>query len=171
MKEPAALMEIAREAAVQVVQLHGDESAQYCAGLAPWPVLKAIRTAPDAPLEDLGEFDVRGFLVDAKDDLRFGGTGRTCDWETAIAAKRFGPVILSGGLNPDNVAHAIAAVRPYGVDVCSGVETAPGVKDHNRIASFMAAAGRAGEVQRAERDRRRAIKRVRREVAHGRRDA
>ena len=134
-------------------------------------VIKAFRVRSPAEVTAARAYRTDFHLFDAYRPGVHGGTGASFDWEL-VAGRRGGvPAILAGGLNADNVGAAVAAANPWGVDVCSGVESAPGVKDHNRIDSFMAAAGRAGEAQRADRDRRRAIKRVRREVAHGRRDA
>jgi len=78
-------------------------------------------------------------LLDAHDPVRRGGTGRVVEWTVAAAAARVRPVILSGGLTPDNIRQAAAAVRPYAVDVSSGVESAPGVKDESRMRAFFAA--------------------------------
>ncbi len=79
------------------------------------------------------------FLLDARDPVRRGGTGRAVDWPAAADVARRGAIVLAGGLTPDNVADAIAAVRPYGVDVSSGVEDAPGVKDREKLAQFLRA--------------------------------
>ena len=87
------------------------------------------------------------FLLDAHDPVRRGGTGRPVPWEQAAAIARTCRLVLAGGLTPDNVAEAIAAVRPYGVDVSSGVETAPGVKDPDKLARFVASARGALESQ------------------------
>jgi phosphoribosylanthranilate isomerase len=78
-------------------------------------------------------------LLDAHDPIKRGGTGRTIDWSTAAAAAKLRPIILSGGLTADNVREAIDTVRPYGVDVSSGVESSPGVKDHGKLRAFFAA--------------------------------
>jgi len=114
------------------VQLHGDESVAYAARV-PVPVIKAIRL-PDA---ELNRWPRRvTILLDAHDPQRRGGTGSTIDWAAAadVAARR--AVLLAGGLTSGNVGEAIARVRPFGIDVSSGVERAPGVKDHERIKSF-----------------------------------
>lgn len=168
------IVDAAEREQLTLVQLHGEEGPSYCAEVhrrTGCKVIKAFRVRSPAEVTAARAYRTGFHLFDAYRPGVHGGTGASFDWEL-VAGRRGGvPAILAGGLNADNVGAAIAAANPWGVDVCSGVETAPGVKDHNRIASFMAAAGRAGEVQRAERDRRRAIKRVRREVAHGRRDA
>ncbi len=123
---------------VQVAQLHGDEPPELC-DRAPVPVVKALRVAGPEVLAALARYRVAAFLLDAPGP-GYGGSGRTFDWELAREAARRAPVILAGGLTPENVAAAIRAVRPYGVDVASGVESAPGVKDHGRLAGFLAAA-------------------------------
>ena len=132
---------------LDVAQLHGHESPAYCRGLARLhpggfegaSVIKAIGVEPGSQIA-LDEFgtDVL-ILLDAQDPSRHGGTGQTVDWDSArrIAASR--PTILAGGLNAENVARAVESVRPYGVDVSSGVESAPGLKDRERLRSFFEA--------------------------------
>ena len=147
-----------------IVQLHGEEGPSFCAEAARrtgCKVVKAFRVRSPADVTASRAFRTNFHLFDAYARGRHGGTGASFDWEL-VAGRRGGvPAILAGGLDPDNVGEAIATANPWGVDVASGVESAPGVKDHNLIASFLAAADRAGVIQRAERDRRRALKRVR----------
>jgi phosphoribosylanthranilate isomerase len=136
--------EIADMVGLDLVQLHGSESAEYCRQVASAvvsrsSVIKAISLKDESP-HDLSEFDDDVLiLLDAHDPERRGGTGKTIDWEAArgIAASR--RTILSGGLTPENIGRAVAGVRPYGVDVSSGVESAPGVKDPARLKSFFEA--------------------------------
>jgi len=125
------------------VQLHGDEDVLYAAGMD-WPVIKAvsIERGDDADRIDIWPRRTT-LLLDAHDPVSRGGTGRTIDWSAAarIAGRR--RTLLAGGLTPDNVAEAVARVQPFGIDVSSGVERAPGVKDHARIrALFEALNGR-----------------------------
>lgn len=122
---------------LDIAQLHGDESPEYCRGLNR-RIYKAVALENDAMTAANFEPDVV-FLVDAHDPERFGGTGRTVNWDKAreIAATR--NTILAGGLNAANVKLAVQAVRPYGVDVSSGVESSPGVKDPIRLRSFFEA--------------------------------
>ncbi|HWF59879.1 MAG TPA: phosphoribosylanthranilate isomerase [Nitrospira sp.] len=126
-----------------LAQLHGDESALYCQNLGR-PVLKAIRLKNRGTFLALAEFqgraNMRGVLIDAFSDQAYGGTGQTVDWTLAQEAARSAPVILAGGLNPANVAEAIQMVRPYGVDVSSGVEQSPGKKDLDKVKAFIEAA-------------------------------
>jgi phosphoribosylanthranilate isomerase len=122
---------VAAAVGLGVVQLHGDESCDVAASLTR-PVLKAMALTAGATAIDRWPPETM-VLLDAHDPVRRGGTGRTIDWTSAasIAARR--PIILAGGLNPDNVAAAIERVQPFGIDVSSGVEAAPGVKDHGRL--------------------------------------
>jgi len=143
--EPAAVAEVAREAGVQVLQLHGDESPEFCRRLHGWPLIKVLRLDGGPVKEDLRQFPVQAFLIDAKDDVRFGGTGRAADWALAEVVRKIRPVILAGGLRPENVGEAIRIVRPYGVDVCSGVETSPGMKDAAKLIAFMDEVRNAGD--------------------------
>jgi phosphoribosylanthranilate isomerase len=131
------------ECGFALAQLHGDESAMYCQNLGR-PALKALRLKDRATLLALAEFrgraNVRGVLIDAFSDQAYGGTGQPVDWTVAQEAARSTPIILAGGLNPANVADAIRMVRPYGVDVSSGVEQSPGKKDPDKVQAFIEAA-------------------------------
>lgn len=135
--DPRRVEAMAHTAGIQVLQLHGDETAEYCALLSDWPVIKAVRMGAGPVDTDLQNFPARAFLLDAQDDRRFGGTGRAIDWQWARQAAAGARIILAGGLHPGNVGEAIRTVRPYAVDVCSGVESAPGRKDAARLAAFM----------------------------------
>jgi len=132
---PTEVLALAAQSGVQAVQLHGDESWEDVNGY-PIPAIKALRVAGPESLADLHRYRVRAFLLDAP-GAGFGGSGATFDWSLAAEAARRAPVILAGGLTPDNVAGAIRAVRPYAVDVASGVEHAPGVKDPDRLRRFI----------------------------------
>ena len=135
---PTTVLALAAQAGVQVVQLHGDESWEDVNGY-PIPAVKAVRLAGPESLRDLHRYRVRGFLLDAPSP-GFGGSGTTCDWGLARqVAERF-PVVLAGGLTPENVGEAIRAVRPWAVDVASGVESAPGVKDPDKLRRFIESA-------------------------------
>jgi phosphoribosylanthranilate isomerase len=134
---------VAAETGISTIQLHGDEPPDYADALE-WPVVRATT------LEQIEEaFSAwppgTTFLMDAADPVRRGGTGRTIDWQQAASAARLRRVVLAGGLTADNVAEAIAAVRPFGVDVSSGVEDAPGVKNGDMVARFLASARSAGD--------------------------
>ena len=139
---PETVMKIAEEAGVAAVQLHGDESVDYCQALRDLFVIKALRTSSDFRPEQAARYGTNAILLDAfvREAAR-GGTGETCDWPLARRTCELIPqLFLAGGLTPDNVAEAIAAVHPHAVDVCSGVESAPGCKDEGRMRRFIAAA-------------------------------
>jgi len=134
---PSQVDETARKAGVQIIQLHGDETPEYCRALAGRPLIKAVRIGAAGVAEKLEEYEVRAFVLDARDDTLYGGTGRSFDWRLVKDIRCPRPVILAGGLRPDNVRDAIRMVRPYGVDVCSGIESAPGKKDPGKLTQFM----------------------------------
>ena len=126
---------VSRLVRLGAVQLHGDETAEYVAGVST-PVIKAVTTANP----QLAAWPARTtLLVDVHDPEKRGGTGRTVDWTAAavLAAQR--KVLLAGGLTPENVAEAVGRVRPFGIDVSSGVERFPGVKDHQRLRALFEA--------------------------------
>lgn len=120
---------------ITVAQLHGDESPALCAAL-PLPVLKGIRVAGAHALAQLASYEVQGFVLDAP-SAGYGGSGTTFDWSLVAEVARELPVVLAGGLTPENVAEAVRTVRPFAVDVASGVESAPGVKDAERMRLFL----------------------------------
>jgi phosphoribosylanthranilate isomerase len=131
-----------------MIQLHGDEGPAYCAEAARRTgakVIKAARVRSGADVQALASFHTDYHLLDSYTAGVPGGTGETFAWEIARAHRGSIPVILSGGLTPDNVADAIAAVRPFAVDVASGTEASPGVKDPDKLQAF-AAAVRAAQI-------------------------
>ena len=129
---------IAEHCGLTAVQLHGDESPAFCRRVKQ-RVVKAFRVKDAKSLKGISGYDVSGFLLDSYNDGSRGGTGQIFDWNLALRAKKQGPVILAGGLNQYNVYTAIHRVRPYGVDVCSGVEKSVGVKDPQKIREFVKA--------------------------------
>lgn len=145
-ESPATIVEVAAATGIQVVQFHGNETAAVCA-LSPRPYVKAIRMAPDLALEAVAESfaGASALLFDSYDPTRFGGTGRVFDW-SLLPIQRQKSIILAGGLNAGNVAAAITQVRPYAVDVSGGIESAPGIKDAEKMRAFVA------EVRRIERE-------------------
>ncbi len=118
------------------VQLHGDEDPAFAARLRR-PVLKAVSQPAEARAASRWPRQVM-LLVDAHDPVRRGGTGAVADWTRAAALAAERPIMLAGGLTPENVLEAVARVRPFGIDVSSGVEAAPGVKDHDRLTALFA---------------------------------
>jgi phosphoribosylanthranilate isomerase len=135
--------EMADRAGLTLVQLHGDEGPAFCAEVARRTGARVIKAAPVRSLADLQAletFHTDFHLLDAHHpDLR-GGTGSTFDWELVRKRRSPQPLIVSGGLAPDNVADAIAATRPFAVDVASGVEAEPGRKDPEKLEAFLSAA-------------------------------
>ncbi|MBI4556306.1 MAG: phosphoribosylanthranilate isomerase [Candidatus Hydrogenedentes bacterium] len=119
------------------VQLHGEESPEYCADIAA-RAIKVFRVAEGFQPEAMLVYPTAAFLLDAAVPEMRGGTGHTFNWEVAKRASALGrPLILAGGLTPENVAEAVRQVRPYAVDTAGGVESAPGKKDHERIRIFI----------------------------------
>ena len=125
-----------------LAQLQGDEPPELCDRF-PGRVIKAIRVKDKKSIETMSYFRVRAFLLDTYRHDQLGGTGETFDWTWARQAKRFGPVILAGGLTPQNVAKAIRTVKPIGVDVSSGVEQSLGKKDPKKVKRFIEEARKA----------------------------
>ncbi|MGE5359676.1 MAG: phosphoribosylanthranilate isomerase [Bacteroidales bacterium] len=138
--ELARLQELAGRTGIGAAQLHGDESAEYC-GRVGLPVIKAVRLHAQAGAREV-EHVAPGctLLVDSFHPLMRGGTGRRADWASAAALARVRRTVLAGGLHAGNVADAIRSVRPWGIDVSSGVESEPGVKDAARLRAFFDAA-------------------------------
>ena len=133
------------------LQLHGDEGPAFCAEAGRRTgakVIKAIRGASAAAVQDVARDHTDFHLLDNAARGLWGGSGRTWDWALAAQRRRKVPVILSGGLTPDNVADGVSAVEPWAVDVSSGVEASPGVKDPDKLAAFFAALPRPVEARR-----------------------
>lgn len=127
----------ADQCGLDVIQLHGEETSEYCTAIRR-RVIKAFRVKGFTILDLLQQYKVAGFLLDAWHPAAHGGTGKTFNWEIAAeATKRGHRIILAGGLTPENIAESIRLVHPYGVDVSSGVESAPGCKDTSKIRSFI----------------------------------
>src|SRR5262245_40549910 len=135
------MQEIAGHVGLDALQLHGSETPAVLRGLST-RVIKAIPLGGPDVDEQIAQWSGTTLLLDAHDPARRGGTGRVVDWVSAAAIARHHEVILAGGLNPENVAEAVRQVRPAGVDVSSGVEQTPGVKDMVKLAAlFDALAG------------------------------
>ena len=136
---------VAEESRVRVVQLHGPQFPSLQGALADLPRIRAVAVKEGFQPETLRALDGDAFLLDAFDAELLGGTGKSFNWALAREANRFGTIILAGGLTPENVGQAIWEVRPFAVDVASGVEAAPGVKDAAKLRAFFQ------EVERADR--------------------
>lgn len=130
--------QVALKCKLDWIQLHGNESPEYCEAFE-FKTLKAVRVKDHSSIDAMAAYAgcVDGFVLDAYVPGCEGGTGRCFDWRLAVEAKAHGPIILSGGLTVDNVKDAIAKVRPIGVDVSTGVETRPGIKDLEKIRRFV----------------------------------
>jgi phosphoribosylanthranilate isomerase len=139
--EPETVARTASKAGVAAVQLHGEESPDYCRALQGRFVIKALQVGSGYKPEQAVRYPVDAILLAAFDPVARGGTGRTCDWTLARRTRELVPkLFLAGGLSGKNVAEAIAIVDPYGVDASSGLEIAPGLKDIARVRAFVAAA-------------------------------
>ena len=124
-EDPAIVNAVADQCGLDLVQLHGDESPDYCTAIKR-RVIKAFRVKDDSSLDKIAQYQVAACLLDAWSLTAPGGTGKTFNWEIAARVAASHCIILAGGLTPENVADAVAAVKPYAVDVSSGVESEPG---------------------------------------------
>lgn len=149
--DPAEIRNLAKTAGVRGVQLHGRATPESCSELGrEFRVIRALSTDARFQPEHTSAFSHCDVLIDSYHPELRGGTGRTCDWSVARAAMRYTRfLILSGGLNVRNVGRAIAAVVPHAVDVCSGIERAPGMKDHRALEQFISAVRAAERSVRA----------------------
>jgi phosphoribosylanthranilate isomerase len=129
---------IANDCSLDAIQLHGEEPPEFCQTLNR-RVVKAFRVKDESSLSGLHDYHVSAYLLDTYVKGTMGGTGKVFDWNLAVKAKQYGRIILAGGLNPDNIASAILRVRPYGVDVSSGVEVRPDRKDPAKVKAFIGA--------------------------------
>jgi phosphoribosylanthranilate isomerase len=141
---PAEVAALDAALGLDVIQLHGDEDPEYVAQIGA-KAMKAIRVAGPESLAALRRFKCQAFLLDGPAGGAYGGAGRGFDWSLALKAKGVWRLVIAGGLTPANVAAAVTAARPYGVDVASGVESAPGVKDPALMREFVAAARAAAQ--------------------------
>jgi phosphoribosylanthranilate isomerase len=138
--EPEEVARISDAAGTTAVQLHGDESPEYCYALRDRFIIKALRASEDFEPRSVKEYEAGAILLDAYDRSARGGTGQVVDWEVAKSVRALVPrLFLAGGLSPENVAEAIAAVEPYAVDACSSLESAPGKKSTELVRAFVAA--------------------------------
>lgn len=132
-----AVREICNFSRLSTVQFHGDETAVYCKRFKDFKIIKAFRINEFFPFESVEKYKVDAYLFDTFKEGENGGTGQTFDWKLINKMKFKKPVILSGGLNSENVAEAMKEVSPFAVDVSSGIEKQPGIKDPRLIRSFM----------------------------------
>lgn len=136
-ENPDTVNQIVRLCHLGLVQLHGDESPDYCSQIDA-RIMKAFRVRSLTCLDPISDYRLSGCLLDAYSPTAYGGTGQIFNWEIAReAVKRGHRIVLAGGLTPDNVAEAIRQVQPWAVDVSSGVESAPGKKDADKVRAFI----------------------------------
>jgi phosphoribosylanthranilate isomerase len=125
------------ESGLNLLQFHGDEPPEFCTQFGLMS-MKAFRVRDAASLKELPKYQTDAWLLDAFSSDTFGGTGEKFNWNLAVEAQKLGkPIFLAGGLSPENVAEAIQKAQPFGVDVSSGVESSPGVKDHGKVRAFI----------------------------------
>lgn len=139
-EELQSVLRIASEANLTALQLHGDESPEYCSELKGRYVIKAFGARNNL---DFDAYKVEAIMLDSRDDGLYGGTGRVFDWSiarrTRESLKSVAKLFLAGGLSPENVAEAIVTVQPFAVDACSSLEDTPGKKNHERVRAFVQA--------------------------------
>lgn len=124
--------QIMQETGLQIAQLHGDENQEYIQSLQV-PFMKAFRIHQEFSLDQLEAYRNSIFLFDSWHSSEYGGTGKRFDWKLAEEATTYGDLFLAGGLTPDNIRNAINQVQPFGIDVCSGVESSAGIKDFRKL--------------------------------------
>jgi len=134
-----AVRDICRLARISTVQFHGEESPGYCKSFSHFKIIKAFRVNETFAFKSVLQYKVDAYLFDTFSETEAGGTGKTFNWELLKSYKFDKPVILSGGLNPENVRQAIDTLGPYAVDVSSGVEKSPGVKGYQLVQAFFGA--------------------------------
>ena len=138
-QEEELVKDIVKKSQLDYLQFHGQEPPDYCRRVSKsGKIIKAFRVKDHDSLKILPDYDVEIYLLDSYREDKLGGTGHTFDWDLAISAKDYGrPIMLAGGLNPENVGQAVSRVRPYAVDVSSGIEKCPGKKDIKLMKEFI----------------------------------
>ena len=140
--DPQNLEDLALSLGLHAVQLHGNETPDYCSMIQRVKVIKAIRVDANFRVDTLRNHGGSTFLLDGCTTDQFGGTGKVFNWHQAYGANAFGSIIVAGGLTPDNVSTVIEELHPFGVDVASGVESSPGKKDYETMRRFIEAVQR-----------------------------
>jgi len=131
-EERENVIDVIHECPIDVLQFHGNESPEYCRQFNK-RVIKAFRVKDDFSFDILKCYSTNAFLLDSYSESEYGGTGESFNWDFAVPARKFGKIILAGGINPLNIEAALIKVHPYGVDMSSGVEIEPGRKDINKV--------------------------------------
>jgi phosphoribosylanthranilate isomerase len=140
-ESPESVRQVATEAGIAALQLHGDESPAYCGELADCFVIKTLAVSANFDSQMVHDYQTEAIMLDTKDNALRGGTGRRFDWSIAKNVNQLVPkLFLAGGLSPANIAEAIETVRPYAVDACSALEDKPGIKNHATLRAFVDAA-------------------------------
>ena len=136
---PEEVQAIAGEAGIGALQLHGDESPEYCGELASRNyVIKTFAVSDTFDPQMVQRYEVEAIMLDTRDNRLRGGTGRVFDWSIAEEVNKLvSKLYLAGGLSPENAAEAVSSVRPYAVDACSALEDKPGRKNHERMRAFV----------------------------------
>jgi len=127
-----SVIDVLNRCPIDILQFHGDETPEYCSQFNK-RFIKAFRVNEDFSFDVFLKFPASAFLLDSLVAGEYGGTGVVFDWDVAVRAKKYGKIILSGGLNPENLSSAVAKVSPYGIDISSGVEIKPGKKDISKV--------------------------------------
>lgn len=135
-EEAATIRRISELCGLDFIQLHGDESIEYCAGFTPEMIIKAVHLKDEHDLFNAFRYNVLAVLVDSRSNGLYGGTGKTSNWDLALKIKSRKQLILSGGLNEENIKEALEKVAPSALDINSGVEIKPGKKDHAKLAGI-----------------------------------
>lgn len=133
------VLTVAGTAGLRALQIHGPRLPDLDKLREQYPLIFAASVGSDFNVRSLGDTKANAYLLDAYDPARLGGTGKTFDWKIAREAAQYGPIVVAGGLNAENVGLAIREARPYAVDVASGVESSPGIKDAGKLRAFFAA--------------------------------
>jgi phosphoribosylanthranilate isomerase len=137
-EESDTVRSIAKEAGLRALQLHGDESAEYCRELAAFHIIKVFAVSDSFDVQALASYNVEAIMLDTKHNTLRGGTGRVFDWSVALRVTPLIPkLFLAGGLSPENVENAVEMVHPFAVDACSALEDRPGKKNHERMRVFI----------------------------------
>ncbi|MDO8580149.1 MAG: phosphoribosylanthranilate isomerase [Candidatus Omnitrophota bacterium] len=131
-----AVRDVCRFARISTIQLHGDETPLYCTRFRDYKVIKAFRVKDDFNFAQVNQYRVHAYLFDTYSSQEYGGTGETFNWEILKTQSFEKPFILSGGLNPQNIQQALGTLNPYAVDVSSGVEKSPGIKNPRLVKTF-----------------------------------
>jgi phosphoribosylanthranilate isomerase len=141
--DPQNLEDFAVSIGLHAVQLHGNETPDYCSMIQRVKVIKAVRVDPNFRVDTLRSYGSGTFLLDSGAAGQFGGTGTSFDWDLVFGANAFGSIVIAGGLNAENVSEVVSSLHPFGVDVASGVESRPGRKDYEKMRRFIEAVQRA----------------------------